>query len=165
MHAEISRRQFLRGDLRGKHVSIRPPWSLPEVDFQQACSSCGECVSRCPESILIIGGGRYPEVDFHRGECTFCGDCVDSCPTNALSRTAGVSVENPWSVKATIAENCLANNHVSCLTCAESCEPEAITLDFGSAGTSKPKFNIDLCNGCGACFAPCPVNAISLRAL
>lgn len=165
MYADINRRQFLRGDLRGKHVSIRPPWSLPEVDFQLACSTCGECIAHCPEHILVTGGGNYPEVDFQRGECTFCGDCVDKCPTDALLRYVDDSERSPWNIKATISDSCLANHRITCLTCVEICEQEALTFTFGSTGRSKPNLNKDYCNGCGACIAPCPANAISLRNL
>ena len=165
MYADINRRQFLRGDLRGKHVPIRPPWSLSEPEFLSLCSTCGDCVTNCPENILINGGGSYPEVDFLRGECTFCGDCANHCPTDALFRVSENVVQMPWHVKAIIADSCLANNRVTCLTCAEACERDAIIFNFGSTGTSKPKLNLENCNGCGACFEPCPVNAISMRAL
>lgn len=164
MFADNSRRQFLQDRFRGKHVSIYPPWSLPEDDFHIACTTCGDCINHCPEQILVTGSDNYPEVDFGLGECTFCGDCVEHCPTNALLRYVDNTARDPWNVKAVISNSCLASKRTTCLTCVEICQQEALTFDFGSTGTSRPKLNVDFCNGCGACYAPCPANAISMTA-
>ena len=165
MHIGFKHRQTLREDFRKKHVSIRPPWGLPEDDFQIACTSCGECVNHCPEHILVIDSDNYPEVDFRLGECTFCGDCVSHCQTNALLRYVGHTARDPWTVKAVISSSCLASARTTCLACVETCQQEALTFAFGSTGTSKPNLDLDLCNGCGACYAQCPANAINMQVL
>ena len=68
----ISRAQFLRGDVGGKHRPFRPPWALDEYDFTETCTRCGECIKQCEEQILVEARGKFPVVDFRRGECTFC---------------------------------------------------------------------------------------------
>jgi len=71
----ISRAQFLRGDVGGKHRPFRPPWALDEYDFTETCTRCGECIKQCEEQILVEARGKFPVVDFRRGECTFCEVC------------------------------------------------------------------------------------------
>jgi len=163
MYTDTSRRQLLRGGHRGKHASIRPPWSLQQDEFLVACTACGDCIKHCPEHILVTGSDNYPVVDFRLGECTFCGGCVDHCSANALLRYVDNSVRDPWNVKAVISDSCLASQRTTCITCVEVCQRDALTFAFGSTGTSKPNLDPGLCNGCGACYVPCPANAISME--
>ena len=165
MYAEINRRQFLRGDLRGEHVPLRPPWSRPESEFLSTCSACGECVSNCPEGILINGSGNYPEIDFQRGECTFCGECVRQCRDGALTDVVGNQKKQPWFIRASVGNECLVWKNVLCQTCGEQCEQNAITFRFVAGGLSHPELDVENCNGCGACYAACPAHAITLRTL
>lgn len=156
----ISRAQFLRGDFKGKRHPIRPPWALSESAFTEACTRCGDCLTACPQGILIRARGGFPEVVFRYGECTFCAACVESCPTAALAAEPGCS---PWSLKASITERCLAFNGVVCVSCAEACEPEAIVFEPAVGAVSRPKLKVDSCTGCGACSSPCPVDAVIFR--
>lgn len=160
MHlAGRSRRQFLGMGRNNKSVPVRPPWAMDESLFLDACSRCGDCLKACPESILITEGPEgYPVVDFSLGECTFCGDCVNICPTNALSR----SLPYPWMVKAQISDRCLPMQQVICTTCGEQCDAKAITFSPQIGAVSQPELNRDVCSGCGACVAPCPVQAIEV---
>jgi len=155
-----TRRQFLRMGLKNRSVPLRPPWALDEDSFQDACTRCGDCVSLCPEHILVPEtAGGYPQVDFSGGECTFCKSCVDACPTQALNG----ALVSPWMAKADISDKCLATQHVVCRTCGEQCEAEAIKFTPAPGGVSMPSINLDACTGCGACVAPCPTQAIEVR--
>ncbi|RKZ42228.1 MAG: ferredoxin-type protein NapF [Gammaproteobacteria bacterium] len=152
----ISRFQFLRGDFRGKQP-LRPPWAGSEAEFVINCQRCGECIKVCPENILEKGRGGFSQVNFQRGECTFCGYCVDHCPNNALQRTNGP----PWQIKAHIDTQCLIKQGITCVTCHEHCELEAI--QFSLDRVAIPTVNLEICNGCGACYQGCPVTAIIIK--
>lgn len=155
-----TRRQFLRMGLKNRSTPLRPPWALDEASFQGACTRCGDCLSQCPEHILLPETtGGYPRVDFSKGECTFCKSCVDACPTQALNGALAL----PWGAKAQIGEKCLAAQHVVCRTCGEQCEAAAIKFTPALGGVSLPSITLDACTGCGACVASCPTQAIEVR--
>ncbi len=160
MTGAISRKQFLRGDFTNQHAPLRPPWSLTESLFIESCTQCSDCVEACPENILFNGPGKYPEINFSPGECTFCFKCVESCNDNALT---GSIESNPWHIKASITKQCLALNGVHCMTCRDQCEAEAITFIPNIARPPYPAINPLLCNGCGACFQPCPNQSIKMN--
>jgi ferredoxin-type protein NapF len=160
METEISRLQFLRADLSGRRRSLRPPWALEEAVFVERCTACGRCVEQCPQRIIRRGRGGLPQVDFRRGECTFCAVCVVSCGDGALRRVNG---EVPWLVKARIGERCLARRCVVCRTCGENCEAGAIRFPLSAGAVARPDLDQDMCTGCGACMATCPVQAITLQ--
>ncbi len=162
---KIDRSQFLRGTLWGRRSPLRPPWSGAEASFIDFCRRGGACIDACPEGILIAGRGRLPEVDFARGECTFCAKCVQACPTGALSLANAADSEaglRPWTVVAEMTEACLSMKGVSCRVCAEHCDADAIRFALAVGGGARPTVETALCTGCGACVAPCPVNAIEI---
>ncbi|MDQ7001856.1 MAG: ferredoxin-type protein NapF [Ghiorsea sp.] len=158
---DMQRRQFLKGTWKGDTaLPLRPPWAMQENLFQEACTQCGDCLSACPEGVLKRESPQgYPMVDFTLGECTFCQKCVDICPTPALDKIQA----HPWSVKANINGQCLAQQAVICTTCAEQCEVGAIRFKPRLGHVAVPELNTDACTACGACVAPCPVQAIEVR--
>ena len=142
---------------------MRPPWARPEPEFLERCAiDCEKCVPACPQSILRIGRGGYPEVDFHQGECTLCGDCVAVCPTAALSASSPDEAA-PWSLRAEILNTCIARGGVMCRTCGEQCSVRAIRFRPQAGGTMEVDVDFETCTGCGACFSVCPVNAIEMH--
>lgn len=157
---DFSRRRFLGVEVLHQTMPLRPPWAQPETDFQHNCTRCGDCVAQCPEKILIQKtAASYPSVDFSRGECTFCGDCVEVCATTALNMNQTIA----WPYQAQVSKRCLTEDNIVCFSCAEQCEVGAI--DFAPSSTvSKPIINTNLCTGCGACVAPCPTQAIEVKA-
>jgi len=155
----LNRRQFLTVNRNHKNHPIRPPWALNEMAFQDACTRCGDCISVCPEKILIREGvNGYPHIDFKYGECTFCGDCARVCPTTALNSAQTL----PWMIKAYVADSCLAANQVLCMTCSDQCDVRAIRFTPVAAAVSQPEINLDVCTGCGACVAACPTQSIEV---
>lgn len=68
----------------------------------------------------------------------------------------------PWTIKAQIAENCLAQRGVECRVCGDPCPVTAIRFSPRLGGPPLPKVDASSCTGCGACVAPCPVAAINL---
>ena len=155
----VSRRQFLRGDFKTRRPPQRPPWALPEEAFVDACSRCGDCIPVCPTRIIVVVRG-YPEVDFQRGECTFCGACALACKDGALPR--GTSQAIPWTIRAQVAANCLANQGVECRVCGDHCPVAAIRFSPRLGGPPVAEVDAGSCTGCGACVAPCPARAISV---
>ena len=158
--ADLARRSFFRGRPRPR-AEIRPPWALPEDAFIDRCTRCNDCIPACPQHILIRGDGGYPTVDFSLGECSFCGDCVARCLPRALSR---LGPEQPaWGYKAAIGEDCLPRQGVDCRVCGDFCASRAIRFPPRLGGSPVPEIDAAKCSGCGACVAPCPVTAISVR--
>jgi len=97
-------------------------------------------------------------MSFQSGECTFCGDCVTACKTGALLRA---DQARPWDLKAAISDTCVTHKGVECRICGENCEVSAIRFRPTLGGISKPQLEDNVCTGCGACVAPCPVGAVS----
>lgn len=151
----INRKQFLQGQWRGD-APIRPPWSVVEDEFVAACTNCGDCLLACPEQIIEWGRGRYPIIDFKRGECTFCGDCLNACQSAALN----VAVEPAFAFHIDINESCLAQHGVECRSCGDHCDVEAITFKPAVGGIARPSVDFGACTGCGACIHTCPVGAV-----
>lgn len=160
MGASITRAQFLRGDFKNQHAPLRPPWAPAEQEFIDTCTQCSDCIKTCPENILVSGAGKYPEVNFSKGECTFCYECVTSCTDQALH---GSIDSTPWTLKAEISDKCLSLTGVHCMSCRDQCETEAISFIPKIASPAYPVINPLLCTGCGACFQPCPNQSIKLN--
>lgn len=135
------------------------PWVIDADVFLDKCSQCGDCINACPEKIIINGDGGFPTINFELGECDFCGLCAESCKEPIFSAVTEV----PWQKKALINDTCLANQNIYCRSCAESCESQALTFQIGI--NAVPKIDLQLCTGCGACVAPCPVTAIDVKEL
>ena len=152
---------FIRSDIRSEHKALRPPWAISEESFIETCGGCGECINVCPALILKAGEGKLPQVDFSHNGCYFCGDCEMVCETGALSRLIEPE-QPPWSLKAYFSDNCLIHKGVTCYTCREFCEMDAIRVQAVVGGASAPQLDFNACNGCGECYALCPTNAIAI---
>ena len=158
----VSRRQFLRGDLRGSRAGVRPPWALSESAFTGRCTRCDECIAVCPASLITRGSGGYPEVDFRRGGCDFCGKCLAACKPGAL-QAESVGPLAAWSHRAVIAATCLSAQGVVCRACGDHCEARAIRFRLATAGRSFAQVDLARCTGCGACVNVCPTGAVTMR--
>lgn len=140
----------------------RPPWALAEPHFLDACTRCGDCVRQCPQQVLVVGAGGYPEFDPARGECTFCGTCAGVCASKALDRAEATP---PWSLRAQVRrEACLAAQGIVCASCQDACPERAIRFDPPVGARRTPMVDAAACTGCGACVGACPVTAVSLAA-
>ena len=150
-----ARRAFLRG--RADQVEHRVPWAV--ATFTEVCRRCDDCIKACKESVLVVGDGGFPTVDFSGGACTFCADCVSACEHGALDR----ELAQPWSLKAQVAESCLSMRGITCRACGDACTARAIRFQLQTGGRAVPVVNESICNGCGSCIATCPIQVIQLE--
>ena len=133
-----------------------PPYAHPK--FATLCDGCGACVAVCPTGFLARGENHRPYADFAASSCDFCGACHHACTRGAL-----VDQSPPWPVVAEITQNCLTSKSVTCRTCGDFCEHQAITFRLRVGGKTAPVIDTAACTGCGACVAPCPTNAIVMK--
>lgn len=158
-----SRRAFLFGAPVSRPRAMRPPWSLDERDFAAACTGCGDCLTACPESILILDANQVVAVDFTQGQnaCTFCGACAEICTAPAFLAPEQRGMTASWTWRARVTDNCLTHEGVMCQSCKDACGDRAISFAYGVGRVAQPVIDLDLCTGCGACQAPCPAAAIA----
>lgn len=157
-HHDPGRRALLRGRVQAERP-LRPPWARDESAFVDACTGCGACVAACPERVLTLGAGRLPVFDPGLGECTFCTRCAAACDAPAFAALAA----RPWTLRALVADPCLARQGVVCSGCRDACGEAAIRFPLTRA-IPVPHVADDRCTGCGACVAGCPSGAIHLQA-
>lgn len=161
MAVELARRDLFRGRIArpAKARGLRPPTAIAEARFAALCDGCAACAPSCPERVIRLDGDRRPVLRFEHGECTFCGACADVCERGALVRV-GVRA---WTATAEVAGRCLAVGGVHCRTCGDACPRSAIRFRPRADGRFLPVVLEEACNGCGACVAPCPVDAVSVK--
>ncbi|WP_140920407.1 4Fe-4S binding protein [Limnobaculum xujianqingii] len=164
-HRTVSRRGLLRGLLKGaqaipdsspvnhhqKAEVIRPPGAANEAIFQQFCTGCGDCVSACPEFLIVLNAS-LPELDFISNYCTRCDRCVRACNTGALQSSL-------FNINARPELNhACQNSYMYCDSCSGRCDKKAIQWQSGRA----PVIETELCDGCGECVFVCPVKALEM---
>lgn len=155
-------RALRRGDLiRGRFAPppdvFRPPYAIAELDFRTSCDRCGQCADVCPTGVIGRDEDRFPMLRFGKAACTFCGECANACKTGALDSVAA----REWDVLADIQNTCLSLNAITCRTCEEACEADAIRFRLMTAGRAEPRVNNEKCTGCGQCAFVCP--SLSIR--
>lgn len=139
---------------------LRPPGAIFGADFYAQCTRCKKCQDLCPENVITQGSGGFPKLDFSLSGCTGCSACMDVCPTGALSRTS-----NRWPAgNLNVSDACLPKLGVSCQSCKDACEWEAISFPMLSRLPS-PVINEQVCLACGECVSLCPTDALSILPL
>ncbi len=150
------RRAFLQGHF-DEGDFLRPPGALDFASFVDACTRCGDCAAICPQAIITADTEGFPTVDVTARECTFCGGCADACEVGAIKPA------DDWVYRASIHENCLSLQGVTCRACEDHCDESAIRFRLMTGGRSAPLIDAETCTGCGACVAPCPSDAITVE--
>ncbi|SGZ07082.1 Ferredoxin [Moritella viscosa] len=156
MSINLARRSLFRR--KEQDNIVRLPWLKADLEFTDKCTRCGDCTAACPEKIIIVGDGGFPEIDFSVSECNFCKECVNHCKEDLFD----LNQSQAWANKAVVSDRCLNIESVYCRSCTESCESEALAFNFINTTFVSPDVVFDDCNGCGACVSICPVSAITV---
>ncbi len=155
-----SKRAALFGGVSAHTRPIRPPWT-DEERLADACTRCGDCMSACPERVLVAGQGGFPEFNPGQGTgaCTFCRACVEACDAPVFD-PARIT---PWSLIVHIENiSCLAHAGIHCSSCSDACDEDAVQMRPRIGGPPLPTLSEAKCTGCGACVGICPGQAVTL---
>lgn len=149
-----------------KKNPLTPPGSVSLEHFQEHCTSCHLCVSKCPSHVLKpafmeygLEGMMQPTVDFEKGFCNFdCTMCGDVCPTTAIKPlTVQQKHITQIGYVVFILENCIVHtDNTSCGACSEHCPTQAIAMVPYKDGLTIPQVDREICVGCGGCEYVCP---------
>ena len=150
-----------------KEHPLSPPGSISAEHFNQHCTACHLCVSKCPSHVLKpslleygVGGILQPVMNFENGFCNYdCTLCSEICPNKAiLPLTKEEKHLTQVGHVVFIEENCIVHtDNTNCGACAEHCPTQAVTMVPYRDGLTIPKINPDICVGCGGCEYVCPV--------
>ena len=187
-----SRRAFLLGTLAGagvvvsgvfaaskKTFPVRPPGSLPEDEFLQACIRCGECFQACPNDVLQPAGFEHglgalwtPRVNANWAGCeSSCNNCGQVCPTGAIRALPMAEKRVARMGLARVETTCLPlAGKEACQLCVDECKAAGYhAIEFmrvhpkldesgqpiEGSGFSAPVVLADKCVGCGLCQTRC----------
>ncbi|MBT4699787.1 MAG: hypothetical protein HOB79_01820 [Rhodospirillaceae bacterium] len=148
---------------------IRPPYSLSEVSFQQACTRCDACIEACTYDVLFKLTNNHgpqvadtPAMDLVNKGCHMCENCpcVAACEAQALVMP-GKGEERLRIAQVEIDPNiCLPYAGPECGACAHSC-PVPGALEWQDR--IKPVINQSLCSGCALCREACIVEPKAVK--
>lgn len=140
--------------------AIRPPWAIAETRFQQRCTRCGDCITRCPRKILHYATQEadlqqrfYPVMILDNNSCDFCRACVTSCPEQALSLEEGRKKQ----ARAALGGLCVRQFNQYCTNCMDTCPTAAISETASGIAIDDAR-----CDGCGECAIACGERAIDM---
>ncbi|MFO0904874.1 MAG: 4Fe-4S binding protein [Pirellulales bacterium] len=159
---------------------VRPPGSLPEREFLQACIRCGECFKACPNNVLQPlafeqgwEGLWTPQVVADWAGCeSSCNACGQVCPTGAIR---ALPLEEKRVARMGLAilneSTCLPlAGREACQLCVDECHAAGYhALEFTQVHTQvsddgtpiegsgflAPVVIADRCVGCGLCQTRC----------
>ncbi len=177
------------GGASGEKHPVRPPGSLPEEQFLQACIRCGECFQACPNDVLQpMGFGQglvglwTPRVVASWAGCeSSCNNCGQVCPTGAIR---ALPIEEKRVARmglARVEPTCLPlAGREACQLCVDEChaagyhaiefvrvhpELDAAGNPIDGSGFSAPVVLADKCVGCGLCQTRCHVINVKTNGL
>jgi len=147
---------------------IMPPGANSIEHFNNHCTGCQLCVTKCPMQVLKPAALQYgilgitqPHLSFSTHVfCTYdCNICSNVCPTGALKPLV---MEEKKLVQLGIAkfrkDMCVVfTDEKDCGACSEHCPTQAVHMIDYKNGLTIPEVTADLCIGCGACESICPV--------
>src|SRR5205085_12533162 len=107
-------------------IWLRPPGALPEQQFRETCSRCGDCVRACPASAIVIDstgakGNGAPYINADVMSCVVCEGlhCMQACPSGALLPTPLADIDMGTAVWRE--ETCVRSTGEDCTICVEKC--------------------------------------------
>jgi ferredoxin len=152
-----------------KRKPIMPPGALNADRFEQKCTACQLCVTKCPMNVLKpatlqygISGIMQPHLEFSGHVfCTYeCNICTSVCPTGALQH---LPIEEKKLAQIGIAvfrkDLCVVyTDETDCGACSEHCPTQAVHMVPYKNGLTIPEVTENICIGCGGCESICPVH-------
>ena len=149
-----------------RQTPITPPGSGDVKHFNEHCSGCHLCVTKCPSNVLQpafleygLAGVFQPTMNFVHGYCNYhCTVCTEICPSNAL-KTVSAKEKKTLQIGYVhyIKENCVVvTDGTDCGACSEHCPTQAVSMQPYKGDLRIPVINQDLCVGCGGCEYICP---------
>lgn len=157
------------GDPAGGAAIVRPPGSIPEDGFLDACIRCGQCMKACPSGLLQPVGFQQgawglwtPQARFDWASCQpGCNICGQVCPTGAI-RKLPLDEKQALHMGTAVVDTrtCLPHNGAECtMWCLQACRRaghDAIEPDLpDDADFAVPLVDAHKCVGCGACQHAC----------
>jgi len=157
---------------------LRPPGALPEDQFAQTCSRCGECVRACPAECIkldtkvpheaphvhagLVAGG-LPHIIARQSPCVICDDlsCMKVCPTGALKLVESVG-QIHMGVAIVDHDRCLrgpSGHKEDCRLCITPCPIGETAIGLDAQGLVEVRAG---CTGCGVCERACPTEPASV---
>jgi len=150
-----------------KNHPITPPGSVNVKRFNDSCTACQLCVSKCPSQVLQPAFFEYgmigmmqPAMSFKHGYCNYhCTVCSEICPTKAIVEISQKE-KNTLQIGQVkfIKENCVVvTDGTNCGACSEHCPTQAVSMQPYKGDLNIPTIINELCVGCGGCEYICPV--------
>ncbi|NBC83556.1 MAG: 4Fe-4S dicluster domain-containing protein [Bacteroidetes bacterium] len=146
---------------------VTPPGSGSLMHFNEKCTACQLCVSRCPTNVLqptLFDYGFFnmsqPRMNYMVNYCSFdCTVCADVCPTGAI-QSLTMDEKHTCQIGKVhfIKRECVVHTDLTaCGSCSEHCPTQAVYMVPYKGDLTIPEVNPDICVGCGACEYACPV--------
>lgn len=155
-----------------RQTPIVPPGARSKQNFEQHCTGCQLCVSKCPNQVLRPSSDwlhlMQPVMSYERGFCRpECHRCSEVCPTGAIKPIdLEVKASTQIGHAVWIKKNCIPlTDGVECGNCARHCPTGAIEMVPSNPDDEEspyiPAVNEAACIGCGACEYLCPARPFS----
>ncbi len=148
-------------------IPLMPPGAGDRKRFNNLCTSCYLCVSKCPGNVLQPGLLQYgpegimqPQMLFDKGFCNYdCTLCTKVCPSGALKRLTKEEKHHTQMGRVVfVLENCIVyRKETHCGACSEHCPTQALKMVPYKGHLTIPEPHPDICIGCGGCEFICPV--------